>query len=91
MKRCKLKSRPVLSHGTQVLLGADASSLGLSFIAMLSKEQDLFAKTVTSNLPILSVLWLVDYFLILESMILSSGSLRQSQIIEIKIVLSRIS
>jgi len=49
------------------------------------------AKTVTNNLPILSVLWLVVYFFILESMILSSGSLRQSQIIDIKIVLSMIS
>jgi hypothetical protein len=48
VKRCKLKSRPVLSHGTQVLLGAGVRVLGLSFIAMLSKEQDLFAKTVTT-------------------------------------------
>jgi len=40
VKRCKLKLRPVLSHGTQVLLGAGVRVLGLSFIAMLSKEQE---------------------------------------------------
>ena len=56
MKRCKLKSRPVLSHGTEVLLEAGVRVLGLSFIAMLSKEQERFAKTVTNNLPILTVL-----------------------------------
>jgi hypothetical protein len=61
VKRCKLKSRQELSHGTQVLLGAGVRVLGLSFIAMLSKEQERpdsyrGAKTVTSNLPILSVL-----------------------------------
>ena len=56
MKRCKLKSRPVLSHGTEVLLEAGVRVLGLSFIAMLSKKQERFAKTVTNNLPILSVL-----------------------------------
>jgi len=63
VKRCILKSRPVLSHGTQVLLGAGVRVLGLSFIAMLSKEQEMFAKTVTNNLPILSVLCAVLLFI----------------------------
>ena len=67
MKRCKLKSRPVSSHGTQVLLGAGARVLGLSFIAMLSKEQDLFAKTVTSKCTLLSVLAKVTVILSFSS------------------------
>ena len=50
MKNCNHKSRPVLSHGTQVILGVGARVLGLSFIVMLSKKQERFAKTVTIQL-----------------------------------------